>query len=83
MGGKTPKNLEAREEDSILKTTRPRLSKKNLKQNLSKKPQKAKEVQKGVRKDSKEEQRVQREERVREDDILIVFKKIKVKRVNN
>ena len=81
--GKKLKSLEAKEvkeEDSILKITKQRFSKKNTKQNLSKKLQRAKAARRAVQKDlrvaqkdSKADQKVLREERVKEDDILIVF----------
>ena len=71
---------EVKEEDSILKITRQKLSKKNTRQNLSKKLQRVKAARRAVqkdlkvaRKDSKADQKALREERVKEDDILIVF----------
>lgn len=78
--GKKRKSLEVKEEDSTLKITRQKLSKKNLRQNLSKKLQRAEADPKAgpkdlraAQKDSKAAQKVLRQEKVKEDDILIVF----------
>ena len=72
--GKKLKKLEPREEDSILRIIRQRLSKKDSKPNLFKRHQRAKVAQKADQKGSRVAQKVvQRQERVKEDDILIVF----------
>ncbi len=72
--GKKLKKLELREEDSILRTIRQKHSRKDSRQNLSKRPQRVKAAQKEDRKGSRVEQKVVlRQERVKEDDIFNCF----------
>ena len=74
MDGKKLKKVEIKEEELILRIIRQRLSKKDSRPNLSKRRQREKVAQKEDRKGSRAERKVVlRQERVKEDDILIVF----------
>jgi hypothetical protein len=74
MDGKKLRKLEVKQEDLILRIIRQRLSKKNSRPNLSKRLQREKVAQKEDQRGSRAERKVVlRQERVKENDILIAF----------